>query len=258
MAAHREIGKLVEAVKSFEDNKAYGSAKKRFSEKAEVDYYSSDEHSKMANFRAENLIKEFLKKKGKVLDIGCATGQISAILAKKGFEVDGIDLSKEMIAEAKIRNKGVAGVKFRQGDIINFNSEKKYNYALALFNLITYFPNEETRVKVLSNMIRSLNNEGTAIVELVNVYGSLRLTLKALAFKIAFLVRGKNRPFGDVYSSPMFPDSNEVLYQHFFSKGEIEKLLKNVEGIEFKVRYYDMFKGETSKKNMVVLIRRKT
>lgn len=37
----------------------------------------------------------------KVLDVGCGSGFMSAILAKLGFEVTGVDLSEEMVAQAK-------------------------------------------------------------------------------------------------------------------------------------------------------------
>lgn len=37
----------------------------------------------------------------KVLDVGCGSGFMSAILAKMGFEVTGVDLSEEMVAQAK-------------------------------------------------------------------------------------------------------------------------------------------------------------
>src|SRR4051794_12212840 len=43
--------------------------------------------------------------RGAVLDAGCGTGQVSLPLAARGYEIRGIDISKEMveIARAKLR-----------------------------------------------------------------------------------------------------------------------------------------------------------
>jgi len=53
--------------------------------------------------------------KGKILDLGCGPGHHSRIFADNGFDVVGIDLSKEMIAIAK---KEVPNVQFEVMDIL--------------------------------------------------------------------------------------------------------------------------------------------
>ena len=50
---------------------------------------------------SEYLAKNINKPGAKVLDIGCATGSLSIILAEKGFNVTGIDFSPCMINNAK-------------------------------------------------------------------------------------------------------------------------------------------------------------
>ncbi|MCX6723403.1 MAG: class I SAM-dependent methyltransferase [Candidatus Staskawiczbacteria bacterium] len=48
------------------------------------------------------MVKEFKKHKvKKILDLGCGTGRHSVYLAKKGFEVYGIDIAEEGIRQAK-------------------------------------------------------------------------------------------------------------------------------------------------------------
>ncbi|WP_179118504.1 methyltransferase domain-containing protein [Saccharothrix sp. ALI-22-I] len=48
-----------------------------------------------------------------VVDLGCGTGSLTALLAEAGYEVYGLDLSARMVAAARAK---VAGVEFRQGD----------------------------------------------------------------------------------------------------------------------------------------------
>lgn len=48
-----------------------------------------------------------------VVDLGCGTGSLTALLAGAGYDVRGLDLSERMVAAARAK---VAGVEFRQGD----------------------------------------------------------------------------------------------------------------------------------------------
>ena len=41
--------------------------------------------------------------RGRILDLGCGPGHVAAFLAERGAEVEGADLSPEMIAEARAR-----------------------------------------------------------------------------------------------------------------------------------------------------------
>ena len=50
---------------------------------------------------ADYLGKKLGKSKAKILDLGCATGYLSLILAQKGFDVIGLDFSPRMIKKAK-------------------------------------------------------------------------------------------------------------------------------------------------------------
>ncbi|MET3804905.1 ubiquinone/menaquinone biosynthesis C-methylase UbiE [Nakamurella sp. UYEF19] len=47
---------------------------------------------------------------GRILDLGCGTGTLTALLADEGYRVDGVDCSPEMIRLAETKTAGLVGV----------------------------------------------------------------------------------------------------------------------------------------------------
>lgn len=83
--------------------------------------YSGKDYAKETNF-LQNLIKKYKINGKKILDVGCGTGNHALLLKKKGFDVTGIDLNKEMLKVAKKKSKSI---KFLQGDMRNFDLKKR-------------------------------------------------------------------------------------------------------------------------------------
>ena len=52
------------------------------------------------------LVKELLPFGGRVLDVGCGTGQLAAAIASEGYDVFGADLSTSMVAKSRQRRLG--------------------------------------------------------------------------------------------------------------------------------------------------------
>jgi ubiquinone/menaquinone biosynthesis C-methylase UbiE len=77
-------------------------------------------------------------KPGTALDLGCGTGAKSIYLAKKGFKVTGIDISKTAINYAKENaKKAKVKVDFIVADAVNlsFLKDKKFDFILDWANL---------------------------------------------------------------------------------------------------------------------------
>ena len=78
----------------------------------------------------------------KILDVGCGTGFLSAILAEMGFEVTGVDLSEEMITQAKafVASEG-KHVDFRQMNALKLDfATSSFDFVLSR-NLTWTLPN---------------------------------------------------------------------------------------------------------------------
>jgi len=68
-----------------------------------------------------------------ILDIGCGTGRHSVELARRGYQVTGVDVSFRILAEAKkaAREAGVE-VEFIHADATRFSSKKLFDAAICL------------------------------------------------------------------------------------------------------------------------------
>ena len=106
------------------------------------------------------LIKKGKIKPCKVLDVGCGEGFYSIYLAKKGFEVVGIDISEKAIKYAKqnAKNSGVK-IKFLVMDVVDLRKlDEKFDFILEwalLHSIMT-----EKRKEYLQNIKDILNPEG--------------------------------------------------------------------------------------------------
>ena len=81
-----------------------------------------------------------LPKQGKILDIGSGPGQFAKHMIEKGFEVIGIDFSKEMVAIAKGK---VPNVDFRHMDMRQLDfPDNSFDGVFSAYSLI-HIPSEE-------------------------------------------------------------------------------------------------------------------
>lgn len=85
-----------------------------------------------------------------VLDIGCGTGKIDKLLKDKGYDILGIDNSKEMIEYAQ---KNYPEVDFKQLDAENFRLDKKFDAVIALDSVLTFLTKEDAFETAIRNIV---------------------------------------------------------------------------------------------------------
>ena len=69
-----------------------------------------------------------------LLEFGSGTGKHGRLLAKRGYEVTGIERSAEMVAQAET----VSGFSCQQGDICTVQLEQTFDAVLSLFHVVSY------------------------------------------------------------------------------------------------------------------------
>ncbi|HUI30634.1 MAG TPA: class I SAM-dependent methyltransferase [Candidatus Acidoferrales bacterium] len=124
---------------------------------------------------AQSLIEKFgAGSRRSILDIGCGTGRHAEYLSGLGYEVDGIDRSREMISIAESRS--ISRCHFKVGDATTFVSEKKYDVVLSLFHVLSYQTKNEDVELMLTNAGQSVRRGGLVLFDFW--YGPAVLTEK--------------------------------------------------------------------------------
>jgi 2-polyprenyl-3-methyl-5-hydroxy-6-metoxy-1,4-benzoquinol methylase len=109
----------------------------------------------------------------RILDAGCGHGRHSLELARRGFDVTGIDLSEPSLAIARARaaEAGVA-VEYHHGDALDMSWDGEFDGAITLFSTILgYFPEEGDDARFLSNLARALKSGGKLVLDTLNPVG---------------------------------------------------------------------------------------
>lgn len=106
----------------------------------------------------------------KILDIGCGTGRHSVELAKRGYEVTGIDLSLAQLARAKEKAKELdLKVEFQKMDARKLSFLEEFESALMLCEgAFPLMETDEMNYEILRSMTKALKPQGKAIFTTLN------------------------------------------------------------------------------------------
>ena len=103
---------------------------------------------------------------GKILDLACGKGRHSIYLNSIGFDVTGVDLSKQSIAFAKqFENETL---KFDVHDMTKPYPEQ-FDAVFNLFTSFGYFDNEECNLRTIEAIKSELNTFGFGVIDFMNV-----------------------------------------------------------------------------------------
>lgn len=108
----------------------------------------------------EKLLNQYGCPGNRLLDLGCGTGNITIPLAQKGFDITAVDLSAEMLQQAKDKSAGLKlSIDWQQQDMADLQltaadgTEPAFDAAIATFDAFNYL----TEAEDLQHLMQTLN-----------------------------------------------------------------------------------------------------
>lgn len=197
--------------------------------------YKDKNYKKEATFLDSIFKKNKIKKKARLLELGCGTGRLAFELVKLGYSIDGIDLSKKMIARAK--KVDISGLNFEIGDVRNYRGTKPFDLVISLFHVVSYQLTYSDLIKTFESANSNLKKNNHFIFDCW--YGPAVLTL--LPQKKYKQTKINNITLSRVATPTLFENENIVDVKYI-----IRVCGNNIENTTFeethRVRYF--FKSE--------------
>lgn len=114
----------------------------------------------------DEIIKKF-KKNGKVLDLGCGTGNIAKVLKEKNYSIFGLDIAINMLKISK--KKGLNDIVNASFHKIPFKNES-FDIVISLFDSLNNVRDLNEMKDVFSEVYRVLKNDGIFTFDLNTIY----------------------------------------------------------------------------------------
>ena len=157
-----------------------------------------------------------------VLDVGCGTGSLIALLQKKVKSCEGVDSSRNMIKIAKAKNPHVA---FKCADMTSFSMKRRFDVALCTFDAINYVETLLLLRKTFTNIKKHLKKGGLFIADFNT---SLKQIPQSFSYKDVVFEneRTKKGWTAIVHIATKDGESTERHEERFYSQKEMLAALK--------------------------------
>lgn len=117
------------------------------------------------------LLKERKHDPGVTLDLACGTGSLTLALAQRGIDVFGVDLSSEMLTQAKDKAyEADKEILFLQQDMQKLNLYGKVDTVICALDSINHLKNLEQVRKTFERVYFSLNSHGCFVFDVNTRY----------------------------------------------------------------------------------------
>lgn len=126
----------------------------------EGDIRAMEQRSFLQAKRELNVIRKYVKK-GKLLDVGCATGFFLKIAGEHGFEPFGVEISNDFSKLARERY----GLDVITGTLENTNFKSNFFDVVTLFSVLEHVPNPLGTLKIIN---RCIKKEGLLLIKVPN------------------------------------------------------------------------------------------
>jgi len=119
-----------------------------------------------------------LKLHGSILELACGTGRVTIPLANEGYNIWGIDLSKEMLDQLKVKMENLQEevkqrIHITHADMTNFELGREFSLIIIPFRSFQSLTLEEQQKACLHTVHRHLSEDGYFIIDVFKPYAQL-------------------------------------------------------------------------------------
>jgi SAM-dependent methyltransferase len=105
-------------------------------------FYQGKSYDLEADF-VSRILKKFYGDPRRIIELGCGTGRHAEQLARRGYQVHGVDRSPEMVVQAQERAANLPSdlrskLSFSLGDARDLRTGETYDAVLSLFHVVSY------------------------------------------------------------------------------------------------------------------------
>lgn len=112
-----------------------------------------------------------LSSESRVLDLGCGEGRISTVLARRGYQITGLDCSQSVLDKArKTALRANLDINWMQRDMSDIGISNYYDAVISIFTSFGYFESEGDDLKVLRSIHQTLKKDGKLLIDLDNIF----------------------------------------------------------------------------------------
>lgn len=159
-----KLEKIMNQNEKIENEKMMENFYNEISEKYDFIFPLNEMQKKFMNEILENEVSKTENCKIKVLDVGCATGNLSKYLIEKDLDVKSIDINEKLIEKAL--KKGVIAEKLNMLEIEKIG--KKFNLVVNIGNTLPHLNNKDEVFEFLKKSYNILKNKGKLVLQLIN------------------------------------------------------------------------------------------
>lgn len=202
------------------------------------------------------IFNELKFKPANILEIACGTGKLAKIFLDKEYEIEGLDMSGDMLDIA-----GKKGLKIHRQNMVSFKLKKKYDLILCIFDSLNYIQRKVDLKRSFNSVNKHLESGGLFIFDMNSPFGINKVipknfkTIYRKNANLELIWLNSHRPDTWIIEMIMFEKRNGGIYKRFYEKhiekayklAEIKKMLKKS---SFKLlSAYSNFKFDKVKKD---------
>ena len=120
----------------------------------------------------ENTLSAYGKDVVRILDLACGTGEMSVRLAEKGYDVTGVDISEDMLAQAQQKAAGrQLPIRFFQQDMRDLSGhDQKFDAVVICCDSLNYLKDEKDVLDTFKSVFSLLKDDGLLLFDVHSVY----------------------------------------------------------------------------------------